>query len=58
LHACILIDGRALLGCDMPMTDGAPPPKGRYALSLTHPTVEDAQRVFDALSQGGTINVS
>lgn len=53
MHTSLLIDGRRLMASDTPPGQ---PSKGMhgFALSVSYPTAEEARRVFDALSAGGT----
>ena len=56
MHARLVIDGRALMASDVP--PGMPgQPMGGFSLSLQYPTTDEARRVFDALSQGGTVTM-
>lgn len=56
MHAHLSIDGRALMASDMP-PGHAPSSMGGFALSLNYPTVQEARRIFDALSQGGSVTM-
>ncbi len=53
MHTSLLVDGRRLMASDMPPGQ---PSKGMhgFALSVSYPTADEARRVFDALSAGGT----
>lgn len=53
MHTSLLIDGRRLMASDTP---AGQPPKGMhgFALSVNYPTADEALRVFDALSAGGS----
>lgn len=55
MHARLLIDGRALMASDTP--PGMSKPMAGFALSLQYPGVDEARRVFDALAQGGSVNM-
>lgn len=56
MHARLRVDGRALMASDSP--PGYPPAQvGGFALSLGYDDPQDARRVFDALSQGGTVTM-
>ncbi len=56
MYARLALDEQTLLGSDA--TAGHPyPGKKGMALSLAYPTVSDAQRVFDQLSDGGTVTM-
>jgi PhnB protein len=55
IHARLLIDGQMLMGSDAP-PDRREPTKGMsVALQIESPA--EAQRVFEALAEGGTINM-
>jgi len=56
LHARLLIDGHALMASDW-MTDSPFETKKGFSLSLVYTSVNDAQRVFDALADGGRITM-
>ncbi|MGH6893869.1 MAG: VOC family protein [Dongiaceae bacterium] len=56
LHACVEIQGRRLMASDW-MGDQKYPGMGGFSLSLNYPTVNEARRVFDALADGGRINM-
>jgi PhnB protein len=56
MHARLNVDGRALMASDaMP----GQPYEGmtNFSLSLIYPTVAEAKRVFDALSEGGRVTM-
>lgn len=55
MHARLVIDGRALMASDQP--PGERQSMGGFALSLQYPTAQEARRVFDALAQGGKVNM-
>ena len=56
MHARLLVDGRALMASDTP--PGYPPnTMGGFALSLNYASPQEARRVFDALSQGGSVTM-
>ena len=56
MHARLALDGRVLMAADVP--PGMPAqPTGGFALSLQYPAAADARRIFDALSQGGTVTM-
>jgi PhnB protein len=56
MHACLRLDGRALMASDSP--PGYPhADMGGFALSLMYENPQDARRVFDALSQGGSVTM-
>jgi PhnB protein len=57
LHArLVLDDGRVLMASDWIASEPYPGKKG-FSLSLGYPTVAEAQRVFDALAEGGRVNM-
>jgi PhnB protein len=56
MHARLVIDGRALMASDTP-PGHAPAAKGGFAISLGYEKAQDARRIFDALSQGGTVTM-
>jgi PhnB protein len=55
MHACLVIDGRMLMASDMP--DDQPAQPGGFALALNYPTAAEAQRIFEAMSQGGQVTM-
>ncbi|MFI4927053.1 MAG: VOC family protein [Burkholderiales bacterium] len=55
MHARLVIDGRALMASDQ--QPGERQSMGGFALSLQYPTAQEARRVFDALAQGGKVNM-
>lgn len=56
MHARLVIDGRTLMASDTPPGMGGNP-AGAFSLSLQYPTADEGRRVFDALSQGGTVTM-
>ncbi|MFY9824203.1 MAG: VOC family protein [Thermoanaerobaculia bacterium] len=57
LHArLVLDDGRTLMASDWMASQPYPREKG-FSLSLGYPTAAEAQRVFDALAEGGKVNM-
>lgn len=57
LHAALTTDGGALLmGADHPTGDFAGPVHG-MCVNVELPTKEEAHRVFDELSEGGTVQM-
>jgi PhnB protein len=56
MHARLEIDGHALMASDAPPGSGAKP-MGGFSLSLHYPNADEARRIFDALSQGGTVTM-
>jgi PhnB protein len=57
MHARLRIGDRALMASDTPPGMGFKPMAG-CALSLTYDTPDEARRVFDALSQGGSVTMA
>jgi len=59
LHARLVLgDGGVLMASDwMGGEPGPYPGKKGFALSLGYPTVAEGQRVFDALAEGGRVNM-
>lgn len=56
MYARLALDEQTLMGSDA--TAGHPyPGKKGMALSLAYPTVSDAQRVFEQLSDGGNVTM-
>lgn len=56
MHARLVVDGRMLMASDTPPGMGGKP-MGGFSLSLQYPTPDEARRIFDALSQGGTVTM-
>ncbi|MBE7368561.1 VOC family protein [Ramlibacter pallidus] len=56
MHACLKLGGRMLMASDMPPGQGQATP-GAFALALNYPTAQEARRIFDALSQGGSVTM-
>lgn len=56
MHASLLVDGRRLMASDSP-PGYEHKPAGGFALALNYPTAPEAKRIFDALSQGGTVTM-
>jgi PhnB protein len=56
MHARLVIDGRILMASDSMVGHPYEGMKG-FSLSLVYPTVTDAQRAFDALAEGGRVNM-
>lgn len=57
MHARLVLDGRALMASDLP--HGSPAqPMGGFALSLQYPSPQEASRIFDALAQGGRVDMA
>jgi PhnB protein len=56
MHAHLLIEGRNLMASDTPPGQAGGAPSG-FALSLNYPSAQEAGKVFEALSQGGKVNM-
>jgi PhnB protein len=56
MHARLAIDGRALMASDAMIGQPYDGMKG-FSLSLVYPTPAEAQRVFDALADGGKVTM-
>ena len=54
MHAALMIDGSLLMGSDDPTTDSFGPVQGMQ-VNFATPDAGEAKRVFDALSEGGTV---
>ena len=54
LHACVMVEGRRLMASDWMSPDPYPGING-VSISLVYPTVEEAQRKFEALAAGGKV---
>lgn len=55
MHAHMVVDGRSLMGSDVP-PDHYTAPKG-FAVSAHTKTPEEAERVFAGLAEGGTVTM-
>ena len=55
MHASMRIGGVAILASDSPI-DGHEPARG-FHISLTVATPEEAERIFDGLAEGGTVEM-
>ena len=53
LHATISLGSQILMASDDPDSKGM---KG-FSVSLSYPTFEEAERIFNALADGGTVNL-
>ena len=53
MHASMLVDGRNLMASDVPA--GQEKPVQGFALSLFYDQPDEARRIFDRLSQGGSV---
>ena len=57
MHAALVFEnGDLLMASDDPVTKPFGPVQGMY-VNYTTPGVDDAQRVFDALAEGGTVTM-
>jgi PhnB protein len=56
MHCSLKLADRTLMACDVPPTMGGQPMRG-FSLSLGYDSVDEARRVFDALSQGGQVTM-
>ena len=56
MHAALKLGDRRLMASDVPPSMG-PKPMAGFSLSLAYDTPEEARRTFDALSQGGSVNM-
>ena len=56
MHARLEIDGRALMASDAVSEDPFEGARG-FALSMNYESVEEAQRIFAALGDGGTVQM-
>jgi PhnB protein len=56
MHAAITTGEALLMGSDDPTSDGGA--KVGVAVTFTAPTADEARRVFDALADGGTVDMA
>ncbi len=56
LHARLRVSGHTLMASDMPPNMPHEGMKG-FSLSLSYPSPEQARKVFDALAEGGRVNM-
>lgn len=56
MHAAMKLGDRTLMASDVPPSMG-PKPMAGFSLSLAYETTEEARRIFDALSQGGSVTM-
>lgn len=56
MHASVTLGGSYLMGSDDPTGDGGR--KMGVVVAYTAPDVDEGRRVFDALADGGTVDVS
>lgn len=54
MHVQLEVDGATLMGADGPPPHGA---RGNTCINVDEPTVEEAERVFAALSEGGQVQM-
>ena len=54
MHAALMVDGTLLMASDDPTTDSFGPVQGMQ-VNFATPDVAEAERVFGALSEGGTV---
>lgn len=57
MHARLELDGRALMASDWMGGEQPYPGMHGFSLSLVYPTVAEANKVFDALAQGGKVTM-
>lgn len=55
MHASLTLDGQAIMGSDDPTGDGGP--KAGFAVSYTAADDGTANKVFDALAEGGEVTM-
>ncbi len=55
MHAAVKVGDALLMGSDDPTGDGGP--KVGVAVSYSAPTADEARRVFDALAEGGRVDM-
>ena len=56
MHTALKLGDRRLMASDVPPSMG-PKPMAGFALSLGYDSPEEARRIFDALAQGGSVNM-
>jgi PhnB protein len=56
MHAALKLGDRTLMASDVPPSMG-PKPMAGFALSLAYESTQEARRIFDALSQGGSVTM-
>jgi PhnB protein len=56
MHTSLKLGDRTLMASDVPPAMG-PKPMAGFALSLNYDSAEEAQRIFTALSQGGSVTM-
>lgn len=55
MHACLVIDGDMLMASDVPPEYEKP--LGGFSVSLQVDSAEEAERIFNALAEGGTVTM-
>jgi PhnB protein len=56
IHSRFLLHGQEIMAADAP-PGRTPAPASRFTLSLSYPTAAETQRVFAALTEGGTVTM-
>ena len=56
MHACVAVGDRRLMASDW-MAPDPYPGMSAFSLTLNYPTVDEAKRMFDTLSAGGTVRM-
>jgi PhnB protein len=56
MHAALMIDGALVMGSDDPTSESFGPVQGMQ-INVAVDEVDEAKRVFDALAEGGQVNV-
>jgi PhnB protein len=56
MHASLRLGDRLLMASDVPPGMG-PKAMAGFAVSLTYPAAQEARRIFDALSEGGSVTM-
>lgn len=57
MHTSLKLGDRTLMASDVPPSMG-PKPMAGFSLSLGYDSPEEARRIFDALAQGGTVQMA
>jgi PhnB protein len=55
IHARLVVDGRILMGSDVPPSDYAPPKGIHVSVTVTSPA--EGERIFKALAEGGNVKL-
>jgi PhnB protein len=55
MHACLDLGGMSLMGCDAPPARFEKP--AGFSVQVAPETVEECQRIFAALGEGGTVSM-